>query len=88
MYGEECIKLLQRNLFLLIYEIGGAEGNTNTNATTPINSGSITPESSKTLNPPEGSIIPETEPTSLTEEETTPQAGNQDPSKGIMMLKT
>ena len=59
--------------FFLIYEIGGAEGNTNTNAATPINSGSITPESGKTT-PPEGSIIPETEPTS--------------PTAGIMMLKT
>ena len=86
--GKSVLNVYSETIFFLIYEIGGAEDNTNTNqAATPINAGSITPESGKTT-PQVGSITPETEPTSLTEEETIPQAGNQNPPTGIMMLKT
>ena len=82
--GKSVLNVYSETIFFLIYEIGGAEDNTNTNATNPTNVGSISPESGKTT-PPEGSITPETE---RTEEETIPQAGNQKSPTGIMILKT
>ena len=82
MLGFFNIKVYhKRQPFILIQENTGAEGTTNPNGeTTPTNAGSETPESGATT-------PPETGPTSPTEE-TTPQAGNQKPPTGIMMLKT